>query len=67
VVVRAPGRVVLADDNEVLVRGESIMAGYRGQPGAARDVIDRDWSRRDVATALAQARSATTPVSCARR
>jgi long-chain acyl-CoA synthetase len=32
----------LADDNEVLVRGESIMAGYRGQPDATREAIDPD-------------------------
>jgi long-chain acyl-CoA synthetase len=38
--------VRLADDNEVLVRGDSIMAGYRGQPQATREAIDPDgWLR----------------------
>jgi long-chain acyl-CoA synthetase len=38
-----PGlEVRLAADNELLVRGESIMAGYHGQPEATRAAIDPD-------------------------
>jgi long-subunit acyl-CoA synthetase (AMP-forming) len=38
--------VRLAADNEVLVRGESIMAGYHGQPEATRAAVDPDgWLR----------------------
>jgi long-chain acyl-CoA synthetase len=38
-----PGlEVRLAADNEVLVRGESIMTGYHGQPEATRATIDPD-------------------------
>lgn len=34
--------VRIADDGEVLVRGESVMAGYHGRDDLTRDAIDRD-------------------------
>jgi long-subunit acyl-CoA synthetase (AMP-forming) len=42
-----PGcEVKLADDGEVLVRGESIMLGYRNQPDQTAETIDADgWLR----------------------
>jgi long-subunit acyl-CoA synthetase (AMP-forming) len=42
-----PGcEVKLADDGEVLVRGESIMLGYRNQPEQTAETIDADgWLR----------------------
>jgi long-subunit acyl-CoA synthetase (AMP-forming) len=36
-----PGvEIRLADDHEVLIRGETIMAGYRNQPGKTAETID---------------------------
>jgi long-subunit acyl-CoA synthetase (AMP-forming) len=32
----------LADDGEILVRGETVMAGYRGQPEKTAEAIDAD-------------------------
>jgi long-subunit acyl-CoA synthetase (AMP-forming) len=38
-----PGvEIRLADDGEVLVRGETVMAGYRGEPEKTRETIDAD-------------------------
>jgi long-subunit acyl-CoA synthetase (AMP-forming) len=38
-----PGiEVRLADDNEILVRGETVMAGYRNQPERTAETIDAD-------------------------
>jgi long-subunit acyl-CoA synthetase (AMP-forming) len=38
-----PGvEVRLADDGEVLVRGDTVMAGYRNQPAKTAETIDRD-------------------------
>jgi long-chain acyl-CoA synthetase len=38
-----PGvEIRLADDNELLVRGETLMAGYRNQPGKTAEAIDAD-------------------------
>jgi long-chain acyl-CoA synthetase len=34
--------VRIADDGEILVRGETIMAGYYGKPELTEEVIDRD-------------------------
>ena len=34
--------VRIADDGEILVRGETIMAGYYGKPELTKEVIDRD-------------------------
>jgi long-chain acyl-CoA synthetase len=39
----APGvEIALADDGEVLVRGEMVMLGYRGDPQKTADTIDAD-------------------------
>ncbi len=39
----APGvEISLADDGEVLLRGESVMAGYRGAPEKTAEAIDLD-------------------------
>ena len=41
----------LADDGELLVRGELIMAGYRNDPERTAEAFDDDWLRTgDVAT-----------------
>ncbi len=38
-----PGvEIVLAEDGEVLVRGDTVMAGYRNQPQKTADTIDSD-------------------------
>ena len=34
--------VRLADDGEVLVRGDTVMAGYRNQPEKTAETIDAD-------------------------
>jgi long-subunit acyl-CoA synthetase (AMP-forming) len=38
----AGAQLTLADDGELLVRGELLMAGYRGDPERTREAIDRD-------------------------